>query len=91
MTLGVFLPAGRLFTELGLIEIASITMEDRVFDASGVLPRRVRVFRLPDENRAFSVRFTQAIEAGGEGDHPIYVRVTTEDGHQAWSSPIYLI
>ena len=73
------------------IEIASITMEDRVFDASGVLPRRVRVFRLPDENNAFSVRFTQAIEAGGEGDHPIYVRVTTEDGHQAWSSPIYLI
>jgi hypothetical protein len=22
---------------------------------------------------------------------PIYVRVTQEDGHQAWSSPVYLI
>jgi hypothetical protein len=25
------------------------------------------------------------------GDLPVYVRVTQEDGHQAWSSPIYLI
>ena len=24
------------------------------------------------------------------GDTPIYVRVTLENGHQAWSSPIYL-
>jgi hypothetical protein len=25
------------------------------------------------------------------GDNPIWVCVTTEDGHQAWSSPIYFI
>jgi hypothetical protein len=25
------------------------------------------------------------------GDVPVFVRVTQEDGHQAWSSPIYLI
>lgn len=24
-------------------------------------------------------------------DLPVYVRVTQADGHQAWSSPIYLI
>jgi hypothetical protein len=24
-------------------------------------------------------------------DLPVYARVTQEDGHQAWSSPIYLI
>jgi hypothetical protein len=24
-------------------------------------------------------------------DNPLYVRLTQEDGHQAWSSPIYLI
>jgi hypothetical protein len=24
-------------------------------------------------------------------DNPLYVRVTQEDGHQAWSSPIYFI
>ena len=24
-------------------------------------------------------------------DVPVYIRVTQQDGHQAWSSPIYLI
>ncbi|MEZ5826013.1 MAG: hypothetical protein R3C97_15135 [Geminicoccaceae bacterium] len=73
------------------VNMADIGMEDLVFDASGVLPRRVRVFRLPDVNPARSMRFTRAITFEGEGDHPVFVRVTTEDGHQAWSSPIYLI
>jgi hypothetical protein len=27
----------------------------------------------------------------GGADLPIYLRVTQADGHQAWSSPIYLI
>jgi len=31
------------------------------------------------------VRFT------GGRDLPVYLRVTQADGHQAWSSPIYLI
>ena len=30
-------------------------------------------------------------EHAGAGDLPVYVRVTQADGHQAWSSPIYLI
>jgi hypothetical protein len=30
---------------------------------------------------------TEAIK----GDVPVYIRVTQEDGNQAWSSPIYLI
>ena len=29
--------------------------------------------------------------APGGADLPVYVRVTQSDGHQAWSSPIYLI
>ena len=27
----------------------------------------------------------------GGADLPVYLRVTQADGHQAWSSPIYLI
>jgi hypothetical protein len=27
----------------------------------------------------------------GGSDVPVYVRITQGDGHQAWSSPIYLI
>jgi hypothetical protein len=31
------------------------------------------------------------VSFAGEADLPVYVRVTQADGHQAWSSPIYLI
>jgi hypothetical protein len=24
-------------------------------------------------------------------DNPIYIRVTQEDGHMAWTSPVYLV
>jgi len=41
----------------------------------------------------WSRRLTLAHEAtfAGGADVPVYVRVTQADGHQAWSSPIYLI
>ena len=32
-----------------------------------------------------------AVRFGGDKDLPVYLRVTQADGHQAWSSPIYLI
>jgi len=27
----------------------------------------------------------------GAGDNPIYVKLVQEDGHMAWSSPIYVV
>ncbi|MEO5882671.1 MAG: DUF3604 domain-containing protein [Caldimonas sp.] len=71
------------------LPIDSIGLEDLVFDAGG-LARRVRVFRLPDVNGARQVEFEREIDVGTGGDTPVYVRVTLENGHQAWSSPIYL-
>ena len=72
------------------LPIAEIGLEDFVFDAGG-LGKRLRVFRLPDRIEAHSVAFRQRIDVEPGRDNPIYVRVTQEDGHQAWSSPIYLI
>jgi hypothetical protein len=71
------------------IPIAEIGMEDLLVDAGG-LGRRLRVLRLPDVNPTWSMRFEQPVPLG-PGDNPVYVRLTQEDGHQAWSSPIYLI
>jgi len=71
------------------IAVADIGFEDAVFDAGG-LERRVRIFRLPDHNPARSFAFEREVEIEGDGDSPIYVRVTLENGHQCWSSPIYL-
>ncbi len=71
-------------------KIADIGAEDKVVEAGG-LGRRLRAYRLPEENphRTFAFDLDVAIEP--DKDNPIYVRVTLEDGHQAWSSPIYVI
>ncbi len=71
-------------------KIADINAEDTVIEAGG-LGRRLRAYRLPEENphRTFAFDFDVRTEPGK--DNPIYVRVTLEDGHQAWSSPIYVI
>ena len=71
------------------VPVDSIGFEDLTFDAGG-LARKVRVFRLPDENPHRHLEFEREVDIAPSGDTPIYVRVTLENGHQAWSSPIYL-
>jgi hypothetical protein len=71
------------------LPIDSIGFDDVIFEAGG-LGRRVRVFRMPDRNPYRHFEFEREIDVAPSGDSPIYVRVTLENGHQAWSSPIYL-
>ncbi|MEO3427374.1 hypothetical protein AAFN88_00855 [Pelagibius sp. CAU 1746] len=72
------------------LPLEEIGLEDEVFDESGVLPRTLKVFRLPGENPHRRMAFTRRIELRTQGDNPIYIRVTQEDGTLAWTSPIYL-
>jgi Protein of unknown function (DUF3604) len=87
--------------EVGAIDIVSnmvcrrfatrdIGFSDTIVDLAG-LGRRLRVFRLPDENDAWQLAHVHTYELIAGGDNPLYVRLTQEDGHQAWSSPIYVI
>ena len=71
------------------LPLAEIGLDDVVMEAGG-LERRIRVLRLPDVNphRDMTRRLTVPIKA--EGDNPLWVCVTTEDGFQAWSSPIFV-
>jgi len=71
------------------IEVRDIGYDDTSFEAGG-LGRCVRVFRLPDANPHLACEFERDIPIAAQGDTPVYVRVTLENGHQAWSSPIYL-
>ncbi|MFK7874840.1 MAG: DUF3604 domain-containing protein [Paracoccaceae bacterium] len=73
------------------IALADIGYEDTVLDASDILPRGIRLFRLPDENLHTSVSIKRTLSPQAGQDNPFYVRVTLEDGTQAWSSPIYVI
>jgi hypothetical protein len=72
------------------VNIADIGLEDTVIEAGG-LWRRIRLFRLPERLPEAARRGSLTVTLAPGRDNPLYVRVTQEDGHQAWSSPIYFI
>ena len=69
--------------------LKEIGLEDRVMEAGG-LERKLRVFRLPDVNPHREMRVDVNISLQEVGDNPLWICVTTEDGFQAWSSPIFV-
>jgi hypothetical protein len=69
-------------------DLAEIGLDDLVLEAGG-LERRIRVFRLPEVNPHRSVTHRLRVPLKPQGDNPLWVCVTTEDGFQAWSSPIF--
>ncbi len=71
------------------IPLNEIGLEDIHYDCGGLF-KALRVFRLPDELTARKVTFDRTVPLRNDGDTRLFVRVTQEDGHQAWSSPIYL-
>ena len=86
--------AGKLAIETaqGNIDLAveEIGYEPVTF-AYGGLDRKLTVYRLPDINPCLSLTLDQAVALHGDRDNPLYVSVITEDGHQAWSSPVYAV
>ena len=87
--------SGRLALRTPLIEaqvpLAEIGPDDTVLDASGILPRQVRLFRLPDTNTHLDVSLERRLHPAEGRDNAFFVRVTLEDGTRAWSSPVYVI
>ena len=75
--------------DLDQLGFGPLGLEDVVFDAGG-LGRQIRVFRLPETNTCREFQANQTIKLKSQGDNPLWVRVTTEDGFNAWSSPIFL-
>ncbi len=85
--------AGTLRVDTALVQceipIACIGRDDLVFEAGGI-KRRIRVFRLPDENPHRALQLSRRIRLRQQGDNALYVCLTQEDGHLIWSSPIYV-
>jgi hypothetical protein len=71
------------------IAVDSISRDELVFENGGI-ERRIRIFRLPDDNPHIALHIEREIPLFDDRDNALYVRVTFEDGHYAWSSPIYL-
>jgi hypothetical protein len=65
--------------------------DDPVIFEGGGLGRKLSIYRLPEEDWTRRVNLEHTVTFAGGADLPVYLRVTQSDGHQAWSSPIYLI
>jgi len=71
------------------VDLRDVGPSDRVIPGGG-LDLEVRLFRLPEELQGGPISASVDLPIQGERDNPIWIRVTTEDGFQAWSSPVYL-
>jgi hypothetical protein len=69
--------------------LGDIGLQEKVLDAGG-LARKLSAFRLPDAALQRSISVQRKIALNETGDTPLWISVITEDGYQAWSSPIYL-
>ena len=78
--------AGRSLT----CDPGSLDLRPRSWRFGGV-DKRLSVFRLPDLSPPDTFSFEIPLPPVREGDNPIWVRVDQEDGHAAWSSPIYVV
>ena len=71
-------------------EIASIQMEPQVRDFGG-LGKEISIYRLPDGVERQEITHSTQLTNLQAGDNPIIIHMEQEDGHMAWSSPIYLV
>jgi len=74
----------------GEVDLTTLADGTATFDGGG-LDRRISVYRLPEQDWSRHLAVDHVATFPGGADVPVYVRVTQSDGHQAWSSPIYLI
>lgn len=72
------------------VPLEEIGFEDEIFDESDILPRYLKIFRMPPENKHRTMTVTRKIDLKDQGDNPIFIRLTQEDGTLAWTSPIYV-
>jgi Protein of unknown function (DUF3604) len=74
----------------GEVDLAQLADDTIAFDG-GRLGRKLSIYRLPEADWSRRLTLEHQVTFAGGADLPVYVRVTQADGHQAWSSPIYLI
>ncbi|WP_439140374.1 hypothetical protein, partial [Roseicyclus sp.] len=71
------------------IDLSSIETGEHHVDCGG-LGKGVRLQRLPDHQLPHRMTLDQAIVLPATGEARIYARIVFEDGHMAWTSPIYI-
>ncbi len=71
------------------VEINSLGIEPITWHYGG-LKKKIFVYRLPEQQSSSEFSFHVPLNNLHNGVNPIYIRMTQEDGHMAWSSPIWV-
>jgi hypothetical protein len=66
-----------------------IDIEGSVFECGG-MDKRLILSRLPGELKTASLSENTVIPLTSAKEARLFVRVIQEDGHRAWSSPMYI-
>jgi hypothetical protein len=72
------------------LAITSAGLEPRTWDCGG-LSKKIEIYRLPDQTPVREFSFELPLAGLAQGDNPIFICAIQEDGHMAWTSPVYLI
>lgn len=70
------------------LPIKDISQNPKVFNMGG-LDAKLEVYRVSKDKKSKSISFEYKLNKLNEGSNPIFVKVIQQDGHMAWSSPIY--
>ena len=71
------------------LNLAGLGIDDQVLEAGG-LDQNLHIFRLPENRLSNTLSFSRNVKLEESGDTTIWISLKTEDGFQAWSTPIYL-
>jgi hypothetical protein len=69
--------------------IDSLRETPHVWKCGGV-EKRIEMYRIPDARKDMEYSFSIPLKNLNKGDNPVYIRVVQEDGHLAWTSPLYI-
>jgi hypothetical protein len=70
------------------LPLNEVGLDDQVLEAGG-LKRQIKVFRLPAILQHREMSGEVEIPLSPRGDNPLWISIYTEDGFQAWSSPVF--
>jgi hypothetical protein len=82
----------RLETTQGNIEcdLDKLGISPQIWEFGGI-KKQIKIMRLPEERDNNKISFRLPVSIKSVGDNPIFIRVNQEDGHIAWTSPVYVI
>ena len=69
--------------------LKDVGIEDTIFKNDGVLPKFIKIFRLPNKSVYKEIKFQRDISIKEGVDNPIFIRFVQDDGTTCWTSPTY--